>query len=224
MANRYVHKESPYSSHSLLMKFLPAEGKGMRLLDVGCWDGRATSQYVNAGYSVTGIERSRHEGMPPEIELVVADLHHGLPALEGTFEFIVCADVLEHVLNPAIILLSLRTYCSPDGKLLASLPNSGHWYFRLMLLLGYFPKHQNGLFDATHIHFFTWDGWVELFNEAGFAIEKVAPTAMPVALVLPRWSRTITVGMGERINYWLGRLWMRLFAYQFVVVCRSSVQ
>ena len=44
-----------------------------------------------------------------------------------------------------------------------------------MVLMGRFPRDQNGLFDATHIHFFTWDGWVELFNNAGFLIEGVEP-------------------------------------------------
>ena len=224
MANRYEHKDSPYSSHKLLLQRLPKDGRGLRLLDVGCWDGRATGQYVSAGFSVTGIERSKHDTLPTGVELVVADLHHGLPPLDGRFHYVVCGDVLEHLLDPHGILCSLRRHCTEDGKLLASLPNSGHWYFRLMVLMGRFPRDQNGLFDATHIHFFTWDGWVELFNNAGFLIESVEPSALPVALVLPSWSRAITVGIGERFNYLLAKLWKRLFAYQFVVVCKPSLQ
>ena len=217
MSNRYEHKESPYSSHSLLMRLLPANGQGLKLLDVGCWDGKVSTQYSALGFAVTGIERSRHDDFAPGIELVVADLHQGLPNLHGQFHYVVCADVLEHILEPAKVLCSLRTHLTADGKLLASLPNSGHWYFRLMVLLGRFPKDPNGLFDATHLHFFTWDGWVELFRQSGFTVERVEPTAVPVALKFPSLSHRLTISIGERLNYWLGRLWMRLFAYQFVV-------
>ena len=222
MANRYEHKESPYSSHSLLLGMLPSNGKGQKLLDVGCWDGKVSAQYLERSFSVTGIERSRHANLAKGIELVVADLNYGLPELTSKFDYVVCADVLEHLLDPLKILRSLRAQMAVDGKLLASLPNSGHWYFRLMVLLGRFPKEPNGLFDATHLHFFTWDGWVELFREAGFLVERVGPSSIPFSLILPNVHPGITIAVGEHLHYWLGRLWMRMFAYQFVVTFKIN--
>ena len=216
MSNRYSHKESPYSSHSLLLARLPAIGHAQKLLDVGCWDGTVSVQYLERGFAVTGIERSRHSNLAEGIELVVADLHLGLPELAAKFDYVVCADVLEHLLDPLNILRSLRAQMAVDGKLLASLPNSGHWYFRLMVLLGRFPKEPNGLFDSTHLHFFTWDGWMELFCEAGFVVERIEPSSIPLSLILPNVNPAITIAVGERLHYWLARLWMRMFAYQFV--------
>ncbi len=217
MANRYEHKDSPYSSHSCLLALLPDAGKGKRLLDVGCWDGSVSQLYLERGFTVVGIERTRHLNLPQQLQLVEADLNTGLPPIQGTFEYIVCADVLEHVLNPGDILQQLRVCIKPEGRLLASLPNSGHWFFRVMVLLGRFPKHDNGLFDRTHLHFFTWDGWEELFRHSGYTIESVQPTAIPVARALPGWNRWLTVGIGERLNFLLGKLWLRFFAYQFVI-------
>ena len=149
MANRYEHKDSPYSSHSLLLAALPANGQGKQILDVGCWDGSVSSLYLERGFKVVGIEQSRHHNLPASIELIEANLHHGLPQISGTFNYIICADVLEHLLNPQLVLSQLHSHISRDGKLLASLPNSGHWFFRLMVLFGHFPKHDNGLFDRS---------------------------------------------------------------------------
>lgn len=217
MANRYEHKDSPYSSHSQLLDLLPANGQGKQILDVGCWDGSVSSLYLERGFKVVGIEQSRHKNLPPAIELIEANLHHGLPPISGNFNYIICADVLEHLLNPHAILSQLSHHLSPDGKLLASLPNSGHWFFRLVVFFGHFPKHDNGLFDRTHLHFFTLDGWRELFEQSGYTIESVTPTAVPIARAFPGWSRLLTIGIGERSHYLLGNLWPRLFAYQFVI-------
>lgn len=222
MANPYEHKDSPYSSHGQLLTMLPTSGAGLRLLDVGCWDGSVSSLYLARGFQVTGIERTRHATLPPGMILIEADLHHGLPPIDGLFDYIVCADVLEHLLFPVEVLRQLRAKLKPGGTLVASLPNSGHWYFRAIVLAGRFPKDENGLFDKTHLHFFTWDGWRDLFSQSGYNIERIKPTSIPVSRVLPTWSRGLTVGIGERLNYWLACVWMRLFAYQFVICTKGK--
>ena len=183
------HQASPYSSHSLLLGSLPEDGAGRRVLDVGCAGGYLGVILVARGYRVTGIDSpgARRAGFPDSIELVEADLDLGLPPLAGRFDFIICADVLEHLRRPDRMLRDLHGALADGGRLAASLPNSGHAYFRWNVLTGRFPAEDRGLFDRTHLHFYTWRGWVDLLAAAGFRIETLRCSGVPIGLALPRW-------------------------------------
>jgi len=221
---RYEFKPSPFSSHCLLLALLPAQGHGQRVLDVGCASGYMAEILTAQGYAVIGIDKpgASSGSFPPTATLIPADLDSGLPPLSGTFQFILCADVLEHLRDPLKFLREIRAYMAPGGKLLASLPNSGNLYFRLIVILGRFPQHDRGLFDRTHLHFYTWAGWLDLFSKSGFMIEGVRCSGVPLGLALPRWKDSLLVRWLEFAAYWMARAWKRLFAYQFVVVARPE--
>ncbi len=219
----YEFKPVPYSSHTLLLETLPREGRGRRVLDLGCAHGYLGEILAARGYCVIGVEKPGLAGdrFPETVELVEADLDAGVPPL-GLFDFILCADILEHLHDPPALLRDLRKMLTPGGRLVASLPNSGHAYFRLTVLTGNFPKHDRGLFDRTHLHFYTWRGWTELFYTCGFRIEGVRPSATPFGLALPRWADTLAVRAMDRIANLLARLWKQMFAYQFIVIARPG--
>jgi len=218
----YTFKHSPYSSHFLLPAQLPPEGQGCRVLDLGCADGYLGAMLAARGYRVTGVERAGGvtADFPASIELVTADLDAGLPPLDGVFDYILCADILEHLKDPLALLRQMPQRLAPEGRLIASLPNSGNIYFRWQILLGRFPQHDKGLFDRTHLHFYPWDGWRDLLAAAEFRIESVRPTGIPVGLALPNLDGTLPVRAAERVSYEVARAWMRLFAYQFIIVAR----
>lgn len=219
----YAFKASPYSSHSrLLALFPPVVGGGpARVLDVGCGPGYLCEVLRDRGYQVTGVERAGWgppAGSVKGYALVEADLEQGLPALAGgPFDAIVCADILEHLREPAALLQQLRRVLAPGGRLIASLPNSGNLYFRFVVLSGRFPKEEKGLFDRTHVHFFTWDGWNALLAEGGFTVGQVFPTGIPVGLAFPSQGESLPIRAAERLSYTLASLRKQLFAYQFVV-------
>lgn len=217
----YTFKASRWSSHSQLLSHFPPDGRGKLVLDVGCWDGQFAALLAQRGYSVTGIERQRWaEGQfPASVQLIEADLHQGLPALPGQFDFIVCADILEHLLDPAAILRGLAAHLKENGKLISSLPNSGNIYFRLVVLSGRFPKDEKGLFDRTHLHFYTGHGWQTLFKSCGYTMESAPGTPMPFTVV---WGNRVMASTLERVYGWLVRLWPSLFAYQFIVSARRE--
>ncbi len=220
----YQLKASPYSSHSLLLAALPEQGRGRRVLDVGCAGGYLAGILASRGYAVTGIEAPGRAGdpFPPNVQLVEADLDTGIAPLAGKVDYIICADVLEHLRDPLVRLRELRAVLAGGGALLASLPNSGHAYFRWNVLLGRFPKEDRGLFDRSHLHFFTWSGWVDLLHTAGFRIESVRCSGVPAGLALPRWEGTAAVRALERLSYVSAQLWKALFAYQFIVLARPE--
>jgi len=218
-ATPYQLKESPYSSHSLLLASLPPWGDGRRVLDVGCAGGYLGAILASRGYRVTGIDSpgAASACFPDFIELLQADLDLGLPPLAGRFDFVICADVLEHLRRPALLLRDLRAVLATGGRLAASLPNSGHAYFRWNVLTGRFPAHDRGLFDRTHLHFYTWRGWLDLFHAGGFRIDTVRSSGVPIGLALPKWEGSAAVRALEWMSYESARWWKKMFAYQFIV-------
>ena len=218
---RYQFKPGPYSSHALLLREFPRQGDGRRVLDIGCAGGYLGEILAEHGFSVTGIDLPG-TAHPPGIHFVAADLDGGLPALEGCFDYILCADVLEHLREPAGLLRECRERLAPGGALIASLPNSGHAYFRWHVLMGRFPKHDRGLFDRTHLRFCTWHGWVDLLARAGFRVEALHCSGVPVGLALPKWEGSLWVRVLERLSYESARAWKGIFAYQFIVRARAE--
>ena len=218
---RYQFKPGPYSSHTLLLSELPPRGDGLRLLDVGCADGYLSAILAERGYSVTAVDLPGTPH-PPGVHFAGADLNEGLPSLDGRFDFILCADVLEHLRNPLRLLRECRERLAPRGALVASLPNSGHAYFRGNVLLGRHPQHDRGLFDRTHVHFLTWQGWVKLLDMAQFRIERLRCSAVPFGEAVPRWKDSFAVRVLERLSFESARVWKGLFAYQFIVLARAE--
>lgn len=88
-----------------------------------------------------------------------------------SFDLIICADILEHLYDPWKILLDLHDYLTPDGKILASIPNVQYINNIINLLHGNWKYDENGgLLDATHIRFFTLNEIVKMFNGTGYDI------------------------------------------------------
>ncbi len=224
MSSVYQFKAGPYSSHTILLAALPDRGGGRKALDLGCADGYVSALLASRGYEVTGVERQGGVTgpFPPEVLLIESDLNDPLPDIGAAFSDVICADVLEHLRDPVALLKQLPPLLAPGGRLIASLPNSGNLYFRLRTIGGTIPKEDRGLFDRTHLHFFTWPQWVDLFRRSGFEIEAVRPTGIPVGLAFPRLDGTLPVRIAERLCYDLGRFWMTLFSYQFVVIARPE--
>jgi SAM-dependent methyltransferase len=217
----YTFKASPYSSHSVLLRALHPDGAGRTVLDVGCGSGYLGALLAERGYDVTGIERSGCYQLPfpSSVRLIEADLEQGLPDLPaGSFDYVLCADILEHLRDPGRLLEQLRGVVRPGGLLIASLPNSGNIYFRLNILAGRFPQDEKGLFDRTHVRFYMWSGWSDLLQKAGWSIRSVESTAIPVGLVVPPdRENSVLVRAAERVCYGLAKVRKTLFAYQFVV-------
>jgi SAM-dependent methyltransferase len=218
----YGLKRSPYASHARLLSMLPAEGKGRRVLDLGCASGYLATILAGRGFDVVGVDQAGAVAGEPPFTFVAADLDAGLPPLDGRFDIVVMADLLEHLRDPLGFLRAARGLLAPGGLVLASLPNSGHIYFRLVVLSGRFPAHDRGLFDRTHLHFFTLASWRELFAGAGFALTRLEPTGVPVGLAVPHLDGTALVTFAEWLSYALARTWKTLFAYQFVVTARPK--
>jgi 2-polyprenyl-3-methyl-5-hydroxy-6-metoxy-1,4-benzoquinol methylase len=88
-------------------------------------------------------------------------------AVAETFDYVVFADVLEHLKNPAEALLKLTGKLNDRGEVLVSVPNIAHADIILNLIAGRFNYSEFGILDNTHLRFFTRASflqWIDLLN------------------------------------------------------------
>ncbi|MGR9052553.1 MAG: glycosyltransferase [Gammaproteobacteria bacterium] len=173
------------SSHAKLLERIQP---GSSVLELGCATGYLSDILTHLrGCRVVGVEIDPDAAERARAhceQVVVADLDNDdlKDRLAGrSFDVILCADVLEHLKDPAKTLKSLTPLLAPEGRLLASVPNVAHASIRLELLQGHFDYEKLGLLDDTHLHFYTRDGLVNMLMEAGFVCYDIDYTLHDMA-------------------------------------------
>lgn len=202
--------------HRAHMKLLDAAGSGKRVLEVGCSTGYLTERLVQRGNTVVGLELDPDAAREAERWcewVLVGDLERmELPLEPGSFDVVMCGDVIEHLLDPGAALARLRPLLEPGGRLVVSTPNVANWAMRLSLLAGRWQYTDRGILDETHTRFFTRRSLVATIEGAGYRVDRVDFT-VPVPGdndVLDLVGRTI------------GRLRPTLFAYQWLVTAQTG--
>jgi SAM-dependent methyltransferase len=218
----YEFKQSPYSSHSRLLDSVGRLRVPSRILDLGGGEGFLSRRIRTLGHEVVCVAEpgSVAPGLAPDVRVIEADLDIDRPRLIDRFDMVICGDVLEHLKDPAATLAWLRPLLAPSGVLVASVPNGVHLYVRLHVLAGRFPRHDRGLFDRTHLHFLSLDGWGHLFSHAGLDITDVTVTPVPFSLIF----HSSVAGSLERLALMGAYVWKQLLAYQFVITAKSRLQ
>jgi len=85
---------------------------------------------------------------------------------DNLFDFIICADVLEHLKDPTHALEIISSKLKLSGQIVISIPNIAHLDIILNLLEGKFNYSDFGLLDNTHLRFFTKRSFIEWINLA----------------------------------------------------------
>lgn len=95
------------------------------------------------------------------------------------FDYILLADVLEHLPDPLAVLQKAATLLKESGTVLVSLPNIGHNDVVVKLLQGNWDYTATGLLDDTHIHFWGINNLAAFFQKAGLHITVLDATTVP---------------------------------------------
>ena len=204
-------------AHSGHAKLLALVGGGKRVLDVGCSSGYLARPLVARGCTVVGLEldpTAAAEAREVCDEVLVGDVETmELPFEPGSFDVVLCGDLIEHLRDPEAFLARVRPFLRADGRLVLTTPNVANWAMRLGLLAGRWRYTERGILDRTHTHLFTRSTLVETLERAGYRVVELDFTVpLPVA-------RTPAT---ERVAHALGRLRPPLFAYQFVVAAAPA--
>jgi len=136
------------------------------ILDVGCALG-INGKYLlenKQAKQVVGIEFDHYmaiEATKYNTKIFCGDLNdqkfrESVLDQKYTFDYILFGDILEHLYDPLTVLCELKTMLKPKGEIIISLPNIGHIeLFIQVFIKGTWPKNERGIFDKTHLRWFT---------------------------------------------------------------------
>lgn len=199
---------------------------GRRFLDVGCAGGALGRALIEAGAAhVAGVEGHREaaaEARSRLHEVVEGDLRTvPLPFATASFDYIVFADVLEHVPDPEAVLARYLPYLLPEGRVVVSVPNLRFYLVLLRLLFDRWSYTDAGIRDRTHLRIFTRRSLLALIEGAGLRLERLERNYR----LLEDQSQIGRVGaLATRlVRATLAPLLFRdLLAFQYVAVARKA--
>jgi SAM-dependent methyltransferase len=166
----------------LRRRFLLADIRpGLRMLDVGCGDGRFTAEAAAAGATVTGVEVAdaaidRARARYPDLEFRRVEIDGFLPFEDGSFDIAWASEVIEHVSDTARWLSEVRRVLRPRGVILLTTPSHG----RLRVALGGVERFSPPLGD--HLHLYTQRSLTKTLEEFGFGDLRVRAVRGPPGL------------------------------------------
>ncbi|NID11657.1 class I SAM-dependent methyltransferase [Fibrivirga algicola] len=174
----YSAKDRQYYAQNRdeMLKYISPDTKS--LLDVGCSSGvfgAAVKEHY--GSTVWGIEPDEKAAKLAEVLLdrvynTVFDENLNLNGKK--FDCIVFNDVLEHLVNPVAALELCKSYLTDKGIIVCSIPNIRFFDAVYQIIINKdFPQTDSGIFDKTHLRFFTKKSIVRLFTEVDYEIRMV---------------------------------------------------
>jgi 2-polyprenyl-3-methyl-5-hydroxy-6-metoxy-1,4-benzoquinol methylase len=213
---RYTFKRSRTGSH---VQILDAIRPGTRVLDLGCSQGLLARPLAGKGVRTTGVDVGPAEKVSGDLERYYRrDLEEPLDIPEErVFDYVVVADVIEHVRNREQLLRSARRYLKPDGRLLISTPNIAVWFYRLSLLVGRFEYGPRGVLDETHVHLYTQSTFRREVERGGFRVLRRRVTSLPFEVLFESTGQSRLVALMNELYWVLARLYPKMFAYQFLL-------
>jgi 2-polyprenyl-3-methyl-5-hydroxy-6-metoxy-1,4-benzoquinol methylase len=158
---------------------------GMRVLDVGCAEGRFAAEIAAAGAEAIGIDVAeeplrRARELRPEIELRRLEESQPWPFADSSFDLVWAGEVIEHVADTATWLSELRRVLRSGAVLLLSTPENG----RLELVLAALsPRSFARRFDprGEHVRFYSRATLSRLIEDFGFEDVRVQSVGVPGA-------------------------------------------
>ncbi|HRJ27873.1 MAG TPA: class I SAM-dependent methyltransferase [Fimbriimonadaceae bacterium] len=153
--------------------------RARKILDVGCWRGAfGAALKAERSAEVWGIELEPEPASVAATRLdrvLVGDalqIFGELP--REAFDAVCFNDVLEHLPRPELALDAVRPILSPNGVLVAAIPNIRYVHEFQRLALGKdFPMEDSGIFDRTHLHFFTKLSIQRFFDQHSYQIHHL---------------------------------------------------
>lgn len=223
--------DSPYnyefdvSSQSTAAQVCRYVGFDKDVLELGCAYGVMTRVLVEhyrckvlgVEYDVTSAERARAYCS----DVKIADLNQvDWADMLGnkTFDVIVVADVLEHLIDPLDCLNKAKKYLRTGGYFVLSLPNLAHNGIISELLSEDFNYRRTGLLDSTHVRFFGYKSLIRMIEGAELKVTSMELTRIPVtnSEFAPNW---------EMLPVWLKEIFESRplgDVYQFVLTAESA--
>ena len=160
-----------------MIDFVPIGAK--RVLDIGCGEGLfLLSLKKRSNVEAWGVEinhdiaEKAKTSIDKIIEGDISNIVNDLP--ESYFDCIVLNDVLEHMVNPYVVLEKIKTKLSTNGVIVCSIPNVRHIrVLRDLLFKKQWKYEESGILDKTHLRFFTKKSILDMFDSLNYEVLKI---------------------------------------------------
>jgi len=152
------------------------------ILDVGCNTGKLATEFVKKGCSVDGVEIDEEAAFKAKencqhVFVGDAEKPEQLGIIDGKYDIILFADILEHLKNPADVLVKYAQFPKPNGSIICSIPNVANVSIRLLLLFGRWEYQEYGILDKTYLRFYTIESSRQLILNSGYDIQRIEYTS-----------------------------------------------
>ncbi len=153
------------------------------VLEFGCAEGRMTKYMSDAlGCGVYIVEYDK-EAYKNAVRFARDGVCGDAMELEWVhrfgnvrFDYIIFADVLEHLTDPALVLKNAARALKPGGRIYVSIPNITHNDVIVKAMENRFDYTQVGLLDNTHVHFWGRENIVPFAEECGLHVDSIEAT------------------------------------------------
>lgn len=215
---KYNFKEYKFSSHYFILSLIE---KNKKVLDIGCASGYLALSLKEKGCLIDGIDIDSNVVEKAKKYCHASVLDISKDKISKKYDVIILGDVLEHLVDPWEVLISLKENLNQGGYLIISVPNITNIYARFKILFGFFDYQEKGLFDQGHLRFFSLRSFKKLIKNVDYSFLEIKYTPIPFYLrfsFLPkRFLRLFNF-----IFYLLAKFWPSLFAYQFVAKIKNA--
>lgn len=157
-----------------LFALLPNDNFGS-IIEFGCADGtnllffgsklRVESRHL-VGVDICRSAKSSYGGF----QFHHRSVEHFLSTNNQLFDLVILSDVLEHLYNPWAVLKLINQIMHGSSRLLLSVPNLENLRYVDSVMSGAFDYGETGLFDQTHIRFFSTATLLKALEQNGFQI------------------------------------------------------
>lgn len=229
--------------HPMLRLLRPFLGKPTKALDAGCAAGAFAIELAKYGvqsidaidFSSTALRISHQNAIQHRVADRIRFIESKLEQLNGiednSYDVIVAADVIEHIVEPAVFMREMWRVCKPGGVILIETPNMlfrrHPWYSKLNTICrqlhlpestNRYPVNKSNNWERYHVSLFNWPDLVELMRSEHWSIVRESAFGW--------W---LQLGAADTLMSWLsrgGRLFDKQLRYygntDVVIIARKA--
>ena len=218
---------------TMLRKLKAALGdlRGRRILDLGTGRGGLAVALARAGCAVVAMDlrkrnlettmlRGRRHGLRPPVAVAVGER---LPFAAGTFDLVICKDMLEHCQDPSAVLAEIRRVLAPGGAAYLTVVNrfpfrDPHYH---LWFVNFLPARLGDRYVSwrgrgkesfrdhqllSDMHYFAWPRFARLARAQGLRVRRDLHGLgrrrgpIPVIARLRRVAGDCAYGLGRRLS------------------------